>query len=262
MCRWLAYQGSPIFLEDLITRPRHSLIDQSLHAREAKVGTNGDGFGLGWYGHHPEPGVYREVLPAWSDDNLKSLCRQICSPLFLAHVRASTGTATSRANCHPFSHRRWLFVHNGQIGGYAAYRRDIERLIPDAHYGARVGTTDSEALFLIMFANGLERDPVGAAARTLGDILMLADGRGPIGPVRFTAVLSDGQTLWAFRHACDGNAPSLYHAFGRDRLTVVSEPLDTDGDDWVPVPEGHVLASGRDGPPVLALFLPTGAVAA
>ena len=109
MCRWAAYIGEEVFLEDVVTAPCHSLIAQSHCAREAKSPTNGDGFGIAWYGDRPEPGLYRDILPAWSDPNLKSLCRQIKSDLFLAHVRASTGGATSRANCHPFVSGRWSF---------------------------------------------------------------------------------------------------------------------------------------------------------
>ena len=33
MCRWLAYSGSPILLEELLYKPEHSLIDQSRHSR-------------------------------------------------------------------------------------------------------------------------------------------------------------------------------------------------------------------------------------
>src|SRR3712207_9319218 len=91
----------------------------------------------------------------------------ICSRLFFAHVRASTGTSTTRANCHPFSHGRFLFMHNGQIGGYARIKRRIEALIPDELYDARLGTTDSEALFLASVANGLEADPIGADRKSV-----------------------------------------------------------------------------------------------
>ena len=73
MCRWLAYFGSPICLEDLLYAPEHSLIDQGRSAREGKIPVNGDGFGIGWYGRRPEPGIYHEVLPVWNDRNLRSL---------------------------------------------------------------------------------------------------------------------------------------------------------------------------------------------
>ncbi len=59
MCRFLADQGKPILLSDLVCAPARSLMHQWRHAHEAKTGTNGDGFGLGWYGEHPEPGLYR-----------------------------------------------------------------------------------------------------------------------------------------------------------------------------------------------------------
>ncbi len=150
MCRWLTYSGAPIYLEKLLFEPENSLIHQSLQARKGRVATNGDGFGIGWYGERDVPGVYHEILPAWNDSNLKSLSHQLQSTLFFAHVRASTGTATSRLNCHPFSHGKWLFMHNGQIGGYDKVRRALDQLIPDALYPYRQGTTDSELMFFLL----------------------------------------------------------------------------------------------------------------
>ena len=91
-----------MFLETLVAAPERSLIAQSIHARQAPSPTNGDGFGLGWYGERDEPGLYREVRPAWSDENLRSICSQVRSRLFFAHVRASTGASSAHANCHPF----------------------------------------------------------------------------------------------------------------------------------------------------------------
>ena len=93
MCRWLAYTGSPVLLSKALYAPAHSLIDQSLHSRLGAEATNGDGFGLGWYGEREVPGLYRELRPAWSDENLLSIASQVRSRLFFAHVRAATGTA-------------------------------------------------------------------------------------------------------------------------------------------------------------------------
>jgi hypothetical protein len=53
---------------------------------------NGDGTGLGWYGCRSEPALFRSIVPAWGDENLVELAAEIRSPLFLAHVRAGTGT--------------------------------------------------------------------------------------------------------------------------------------------------------------------------
>jgi len=164
MCRWIAYRGDTVPLEQYVTAPSHSLVVQSVRALESTASTNGDGFGLGWYGAHAEPGLYREVRPAWSDENLRYLCRHIQSHLYFAHVRASTGTPITRPNCHPFACGRWMFMHNGVIGNWSRMRRMTEALIPDELYGSRVGTTDSEAVFLAILGAGADEDPVGATA--------------------------------------------------------------------------------------------------
>ncbi|MEQ9607350.1 MAG: class II glutamine amidotransferase [Kiloniellaceae bacterium] len=248
MCRWLAYTGAPVFLDELICKPAHSLIEQSLCATEAKSPTNGDGFGIGWYGERPEPGLYREVLPAWNDPNLKSLAYQIRAGMFFAHVRASTGTASLRPNCHPFAHGRWLFMHNGQIGGYQGLRRRLEAMIPDRYYGHRVGTTDSEVLFYLLFGNGLDVDPVGALSATLAQVHQVMAEEGVGEPLRFTAALSDGRSIYAVRHASDQAPPSLYWRAANcagGSISIVSEPLE-EPETWQSVPADRVLVVGPD----------------
>jgi glutamine amidotransferase len=246
MCRFLAYQGAPLFLEELVSSPCHSLIEQSLHAAEAKTGTNGDGFGLGWYGDRAEPGLYREIRPAWSDENLRSLARQVRSGLFFAHVRAATGTASTRANCHPFAHGRWLFMHNGQIGGYATIKRRLEALIPDHLYAARTGTTDSEALFLIALGRieaGL--DPIAAIASVLRDTAGLMRAAGVGEPLRFAAGLSDGERLYAFRWASDRKPPTLYAHAAEGRVVIASEPVDAKREAWRAISHDSCLVAQR-----------------
>jgi glutamine amidotransferase len=241
MCRWLTYSGRPIYLEKLLFEPENSLIQQSMHARKARVATNGDGFGVGWYGERELPGTYREILPAWNDRNLKSLAHQLRSGLFFAHVRASTGTATSRANCHPFTHGKWLFMHNGQIGGYEQVRRRLDQMIPDSVYPDREGTTDSELFFYLLFRNGLEDDAPGALARTVAEVQGVMNAAGVTEPLRITAALSDGKRTWALRFATDEDPPSLYWCADGGEMIIVSEPLDTDASHWNRVPAGHLL---------------------
>lgn len=241
MCRWAAWAGAPIYLSDLVTAPAHSLIEQSRAADQCKTATNADGFGVAWYGSRAEPGLYRDVYPAWSDPNLRSLCDQVQSGLFMAHVRASTGTATSRNNCHPFAVGRWSFMHNGQIGGFDRLRKQVDMLIPDALYPHRKGATDSEALFLLTLANEIDEvGPVAAladAARSLRDLSREA-GEGP--HLRLSAALSDGERLVVMRAASDAFAPTVYYRWCPDRQghMVVSEPLDTQARDWIELPTG------------------------
>ena len=251
MCRWLAYQGEPTFLDALVAEPAHSLIAQSLCSVEAKVVTNGDGFGVGWYGERDRPGVYREVRPAWSDENLRTLCHQVRARLFFAHVRASTGPAIARANCHPFTVGRLMFMHNGQVGQFCAIKRRVEAMIPDELYHHRSGTTDSEALFLAAFSHGLMADPIGGMAATLHAVHRLMREAGLQEALRFTAALTDGRDLYAFRWASDRRAPPLYWRQDRGNLIVVSEPLDGDRKLWREVPQGCVLVAREGQPAVL-----------
>ena len=132
MCRWAGYIGAPIYLSDFLSAPEHSLVEQSRAADDGEASLNGDGFGIAWYGNRTEPGLYKDVHPVWSDVNLRSVANQVQSHLFLAHVRASTGTAISRNNSHPFVVDNWSFMHNGLIGGFEQVRKKADMLIPDA----------------------------------------------------------------------------------------------------------------------------------
>ncbi|MBM3486029.1 MAG: class II glutamine amidotransferase [Alphaproteobacteria bacterium] len=201
--------------------------------------------------------------PAWNDDNLRSVSEQIRSALFFAHVRASTGTATSRANCHPFRHGRWLFMHNGAIGGFEDIRREIDLMIPAALYRHRSGTTDSEALFLLLLANGLETDPAAAFATTMAAIVGTMAAAGIAAPLRVTAAATDGEEIVALRYASDRQSPTLYYghtefdggAQGQGAILVLSEPLDSNPGHWVEVPDSHLLVAG-DGAVAIEPFAP------
>ena len=247
MCRLAAYSGPEIPLEKIVVRPRHSLLEQSQSAAEAKLAVNGDGFGIAWYGKDNEPGLYRDVLPAWSDGNLPNICRMISSSLFMAHVRASTTVETSRVNCHPFTYENWAFMHNGQIGDFQLKRRRLEASLPDNLYDIRRGTTDSELMFLLLLANGLDENPKTACEKV---IELLGNTEFKTGqPNRISAVLCDGNNLFAFRHSCDAKSPSLYASGSLDNMghAIASEPLDGDCRNWSFIPEGQFaqLSKGK-----------------
>jgi glutamine amidotransferase len=195
-------------------------------------------------------------MPAWNDANLQSLAEQIRSPLFFAHVRASTGTATTRLNCHPFRQGPWLFMHNGKIGGYSELRRELEHLIAPAYYRFRDGSTDSELFFCLMLGFGLDHDPEGAFARTVGLIEGLMRERGITEPFRMTAAVTDGRRIIALRHSSDGASPSLFYGHGchltveadqvlfgagSGTVLVLSEPLDAVSGSWSEVGESQLL---------------------
>jgi predicted glutamine amidotransferase len=266
MCRWVAYSGSPILLEELLYKPAHSLIDQSMHARMGATTTNGDGFGVGWYADGRDPGVFRAVGPAWSDRNLRELAGHVASPLFLAHIRASTGTAVQQTNCHPFRHGRWLWVHNGMIRDFPKVKRDLVLAVDPSLYAAIEGSADSEVMFYLALTFGLEHDPPRAVGEMVGFVETTARRHGIPDPLQMTIGTTDGERVWAFRYSSEGRSRSLFystklhtlrqlypdnpvlHDLAEETRLIVSEPLGDLAGAWNEVPESSygVVHHGHD----------------
>ena len=258
MCRWLAYSGSPIRLEELLVKRERSLIDQSLHARQGATTTNGDGFGVGWYEDRETPRLYRSTHPAWNDRNLRELAAGLSSPLFFAHVRASTGGAIQQTNTHPFRSGRWLWMHNGAIREFSRVKRELVLAVDDSLFASIEGTTDSETMFYLALTFGLEDDPVAAVEQTVGFIEDTGHRHGVERPVQMTVATTDGRCVWAFRYSSEGASRSLYFSTRMDTLQalypesdelaalsdetriIVSEPLGDLLGAWNEVPESHV----------------------
>jgi glutamine amidotransferase len=257
MCRWLAYSGAPILLEELLYKPVNSLIDQSMSSKSAETPTNADGFGVGWYGPRPMPGLYRSIRPAWNDFNLRDLAAQIESPLFLAHVRATSLATVQETNCHPFRYEKWLFVHNGEIDGIDTFRKALMNAVADELFPHMLGTTDSEVMFYLALTLGLEADPAGALSRMAGLVEKIARAKGIADALWMTLGLSDGETVYAVRYASDGTAPTLYYSrdvedvyranpdlrgrFSPSTRLIVSEPTGKARDVWLEVPQSSFV---------------------
>jgi glutamine amidotransferase len=258
MCRWLAYYGDPIPIDLLVFRRTHSLIDQSLHSRLGATTTNGDGFGVGWYGDGAEPAVYRSVHPAWNDRNLRELARSISSRLFFAHIRASTGTAVQETNTHPFRYRNWLFMHNGLVREFPRLKRELLLAVDPELIPAIEGSTDSELLFHLSLTFGLQDDPVSALERTVGFVEELGERHGVEHPLQMSVAVSDGRRIIAARYSSERQSRSLFFSTRADTLrslypesaelelvsdearAIVSEPLGDLPGVWNEVPESHV----------------------
>ena len=266
MCRWIGYLGDPINVGAVLYEPANSIIRQSLESRLGVEPTNGDGFGLGWYLEEVRaPLQYRTTAPAWNDPNLVEITRHLKSPCFLAHVRATTGTAVQQTNCHPFRHGRWLFAHNGVVDGWPLVRRELMFAIDPSLYHSIQGSTDSEVLFLLALTFGLNNDPIGAIEQMVGVVETACAAAGARGGLQMTVCATDGTTLYAARHATRGIARSLF--FTSDARTVkemypenaklgiypdnarmvVSEPLADLPGAHNEVPPGHAVVVKRDG---------------
>ncbi len=241
MCRWIAYLGEPTTPDKFLFETEYCLVAQSQAARKSAATVNGDGFGLGWYEREKTPGVFRDVLPMWGDENLHSIAQQIRPSTFMAHVRAATDTATIRLNCHPFTYAHFLFMHNGQIGGYPRVRRQLERRLEDRFYGSRQGSTDSELIFLLLLQIGADRDFVGAVQALIDEVETIQSNAGEEEPFRFTAAFTDGERLHAIRYSSDDLPPTLFYRHLEQGSLVVSEPLDDQVQQWISLPRNHTL---------------------
>jgi glutamine amidotransferase len=266
MCRWLAYSGTPVLLEELLYKPKHSLIDQSLHSQLGVETTNGDGFGVGWYGEGKTPALYRSIEPAWNDRNLRELASQIRAGIVFAHIRSSTGTPVQQTNCHPFRHGNWLWMHNGSIAQFQDMKREFMLAVDPSLYTDVEGSTDSESFFFLALTFGLKNDPPAAVERAVGFIEHLGQRRGIENPVQMTVAVSDGQKVWAFRYSSERHSRSLFYSthlatlraqypdnpllqnLSDETRLVVSEPLGDLAGAWNEVPESSygMIQQGQD----------------
>ena len=225
---------------------------------------NGDGTGLGWYGHREVPALFRTTAPAWADENLRELATEISSPLFLAHVRAGTGTPVQQTNCQPFRWQNWLFVHNGYINEFARLRRELLLAVRPDLFDNIGGSTDSELMFHLALTFGLAHDPIGGLEAMAGFIEAAAQDAGIPQALQMTIGLTDGNQLYAVRYATGPVVNSLFVSQDVESLrllypaderfahlpeharVVVSEPLTDLPGLWREVPPATALILGQD----------------
>lgn len=181
--------------------------------------------------------VFKDVLPAWNNINLKEICQATYSDCIMAHVRAaSKGSGVSQQNCHPFKAGRLMFCHNGRIDSFVLLRRRYHALLTDETYLGIRGSTDSEFIFALILtilsndgkAKVLPMDQtspfeynrlIGALKKVLRLIedVQVQAGLFDHGFNTCNFALTDGETMVVTRY-CDKSPtippPSLYFAYG------------------------------------------------
>lgn len=256
MCRMAAYLGPEIRLQQFLLQPEHSLVVQSYAPQElvyAKV--NADGYGFGWYDDNDQPTCYRSTMPIWSDPNLDNLARCLQADLWLANVRSATpGNAVNYNNTQPFSDDELIFLHNGYIGDFGNSIRPqlLEYLSNDIQVDIK-GTSDSEYLFALL-RQLLASNEDMAIETCFSEAFTLLDEWLGQTEALLNIIISDGELLYAVRHAINHDCPSLYYTTDDEQFPdaqlIASERLNSTGL-WQPVPEHHVLIISADEPPEL-----------
>jgi glutamine amidotransferase len=230
-----------------------------MHSTLGAEATNGDGFGVGWYGDYEAPGVFRSIEPAWNDRNLHEVAAHVRSPRVFAHIRAAIGSPVQQTNCHPFRTGNWLWMHNGFIDGFREMKRELAVMVDPPLFADIEGTTDTEMLLFLARTFGLEEDPPAAVARAVGVVEETARRHGITYPMQGTVATTDGETTWAFRYSSEGRSRSLFcstdvatlreahpdnpmlRELSDDARLVVSEPLGGLRGAWREVPESSCL---------------------
>ena len=269
MCRLLAYKGTSIAVDELLYKPKNSLINQSVNAKELEEPLNGDGFGIGWYSQDisPEPATFVSLNPAWSNRNLRNLAPKIKTECLLAHVRAASVGEVSESNCHPFQYKTLLMAHNGGIEHFSKIKRDLRSGISDELYNWIKGQTDSEHIFAFLVNRILTKHSVAtpesvieAFEYTFNTLKSLMEKHEIKEEAYLNMVVTNGHFLVGTRYVSNPQEEplTLYHSEGaryvvEDGVThmkapqdddqavlVVSEKL-TEGSHWTMIPKNHFV---------------------
>lgn len=240
MCRWVCYVGAPMPLSALLVETNNSLVVQSQHSKEKFLpefmqpagvvkpnhGANGDGFGVAWVTEDGRIGQFKETIPAWNSHNLTTVTPHLRSGAFMGHLRSAAASAISLESCHPFVHGKWMFQHNGGIGGFANLKQSLISQISPELYPLVRGQTDSELAFYLALSNGLEKDPIGALLRMDQVIEETRRKLRSTTPWAGALSVSDGNAVYVMRTSSRRNigphkvepSPSLYYTTGRATL--------------------------------------------
>ncbi len=270
MCRFIAYLGHDMCLDEVLFKPINSLVKQSIHARELEHPLNGDGFGVGWYDldYHDEPALFTSIQPAWNDRNLRFLAPKIHSSCFFAHIRAASHGSVMQYNCHPFQYRHFLFMHNGTISDFKLMQREVRRNLSNEAYDWIKGQTDSEH-FAAIFINEIAQyeyrpsldEMVTSLNETTNKIIHYQKKHPQSETTYINYVITTGREMLAMRYSSDPNdARTLYYSAGEEfyyengachmmprqnssngAVLVVSEKLDNTKSDWKQVPVNHIV---------------------
>jgi gamma-glutamyl hercynylcysteine S-oxide hydrolase len=245
MCRLAAYLGTEVSLSQFLQEPEHSLIKQSWAPKEMQDGTvNADGYGVAWLSNTNELCTYKNLLPIWSDTNLDSLGRSLSSRLWLANVRGATpGQGISEANTQPFIKDKLIFIHNGCFKPFNQETKTSLLDLLSIEIRAEIND-NSDSLYLFAL---LQQHLLAQSSLTDAIIGMMNDLKTVCGD-QITAllniVISDGDIIYACRHALNGSCPSLYYSLGEYNVRVASEPL-TPNDKWIEFPEHSLISFNK-----------------
>lgn len=124
----------------------HTSLVSADNALMAQSERHPDGWGVAYY-LAGAPHVIKSAETAISDHLFRRVSGVVTSETVLAHLRSATQGDHSIINTHPFQYGNWVFVHNGNIEGFAEHRAALVAKIPPVLRRFILGDTDSEVFF-------------------------------------------------------------------------------------------------------------------
>ncbi len=210
MCRLYGFRSS------IVSRVHQSLVEAE-NALGRQSEKHRDGWGVSYYVSNV-PHLIRNDQQALADTLFREITAVVATRTFLAHIRQATVGDVGVLNCHPFQHGRWTFVHNGQIGRYAADPTLHERVaaLVDPRFARYIlGDTDSEVIFHIFLSRlarlvedihnvGVNADHAITALRhTVLDLLALDGHQDEDNPTKLTVLLTNGHLMLGYRRGVE-----------------------------------------------------------
>jgi glutamine amidotransferase len=218
MCRFVAYLGEPIVLDEMLFLPDSSIVEQSVHPQLLSA-MNLAGFGVAaWDAASPDadrPWTYRTPGLPFFDRNLRALSRKARANALIAHVRGVVLTdreVVDEGNVHPFRFDGvpTALAMNGDLEDFPAMRYDLVPYLRPELARQIEGTTDSEWLYALILSllddPSAPADPdelAAAVRRALGIVREVRERHGLERQSAVNLVLSDGRCLVATRFAYD-----------------------------------------------------------
>ena len=279
MCRFMIYKGrESMVLSDLLTKPAHSIINQSFDSRlrlDMRNPINGDGFGVGYYTASNKPCIFRAITPAWNNVNLNNLSDCTEALLVFGHVRASTQGVLSETNCHPFSYGKVMFMHNGGILQFNHMKKKLVNHLEEQFFLYIQGSTDSECCFALFldtlykmgydpgnFETKFTHSVLRKALVTTIELIKEWQTQTTDEPSLMNFAVTDGESVVVSRYITSktDEAASLHFSTGlkffeyepglfkmerlnrsQDVIFVASEPLTFERGDWICVPTNTLI---------------------
>lgn len=254
----------------------HSSLVSADNALMQQSDRHPDGWGVAYY-NAGSPHVIKSVASAMDDHLFQRVSGIVASETVLAHLRKATQGSLSIINTHPFQYGPWVFVHNGNLAGFAHIREQLVALVPPVLRRFILGDSDSEVLFYLLLGHMAQRhelhrvgypleDVVASVRATVEQVVALAgepclDESGTPEDTYLTFALTNGRTMVAHqggkplywtthktrcpdRAHCPSFGSECEASAGRGgfvkHLVVSSEPLQGDNV-WTPLAPYEVV---------------------